>query len=188
MSQQDDLPEDDSDFQELEKKLLGLKPQAPSENFSRRMGHRLEALERNQAEDKVVWVRFAPVAAAACVVLTSAFLFRDHLLEQQKVAETGKGNEIDSATVPVVAPPAPAPVFNDASPAPVRGFQPVSEATIFQGATDAGIIRVGGGDEAVRRVRLQGENARHLYDPSTETNLRIFSPVEEDILVPVETD
>ena len=190
MSQQDEPLEEDSDFQELEQKLSGLKPLAPSEAFTARMGQRLDVMEQARAEDKIVWMRFAPVAAAACVVLTSAFLFRDHLLQQQQAA--GPKDNSDPSTTTAAA-SQPAPVLNDNAPVdlpfsqPNGRFQPVSEGTFLHGARDAG-IEVDDDGQAVRKWQIELENTQHLFDPETNTNIHFFSPQEELILVPVETD
>lgn len=193
MSQQDDSLEEDSDFQELEQKLSGLKPLAPSEAFTARVGQRLDAMDQARVEDKIVWMRFAPVAAAACVVLTSAFLFRDHLLQQQRIAGAEENSDPGvAATTPATA-SQPAPVLNDNATIelpfsePDGRFLPVSEGTFLHDAHDAG-IEIDDRGQAVRRWEIELENTQHLFDPKTNTTIRFFSPQKELILVPVETD
>lgn len=192
MSQQDESLEEDSDFQELEQKLAGLKPLPPSEAFSRRLGNRLDAIASTRTEDKIVWMRFAPVAAAACVILTSAFLYRDHLLQQQQVAETEGADFISIAGEDF---PEPAPVLNDNATtirppiSPVNGrIVPASEGIFPRGEQDSGITGFDENGLLRRNAEIEFTYPPFFFGIEPETGLRYLIGPDEFMVVPVVAD
>ena len=185
MSQQHENPEEDSDLQDLEAKLARLSPAGPSAAFSRRTGRKLDDLERSRLENRIVWVRFAPVAAAACIVLTATFLLRNQLVEQQRVGAHANSNDFE--IVPTRS-HEPAPVLNDNVSRPTGSFLPVSQGNELRGIENGGIIGSNPDGLLERQLWLQFDNTQHYYDPVTDTHVRIRIPQQGYLRFPVPID
>ena len=155
-------------------------------NGLKRVGRQLDARELDRAERKIVWMRFAPVAAAACLVLAISFTMREYYRNQAALVTDGADDESENGPPAMTSSP---PRVTAPRVTEVQGgqFVPVSEGNYFRGAAGGAVV----GDEngkPVRQWRLEFEDAWHWHDPESETNVRIFRPREEIIQVPVETD
>ncbi len=184
-------------FDDLESRLRRLSPAPPSASLERRLGRELDALSENRRQDNLVWMRFAPLAAAACLVLAGAWLLQRQLVLQgaardgDTVAETAPtaAPAASKNAAPVAAEPrrfvSPPPL--EASGIPADRLVPVSSQQILREASPGGVIELP--DQApARELRLEYDDAWHWHDPETGTNVRVFRPREEVLLVPVETD
>lgn len=135
------MNEDEQNFDELEEQLARLMPQGPEPSYLRALGRHLDGLEEERRESeakKIVWVRFAPLAAAACVALGVT------LFVQMK-DDTSNGAAIASTEV--------APVSEIAAPA---GDLLVPEFPSLQltnssylGGSPEGFVQVSGGNKNV---------------------------------------
>ncbi|MBL9151957.1 MAG: hypothetical protein JNK37_05720 [Verrucomicrobiales bacterium] len=183
-SSHDDLPPDLAD---LESRLSGLVPTPPAAHAGRRLGRRLDEMAAQRRESRQMWWRFAPVAAAACLTLAGLATLRHHL---GTPAATGAVAEA-VADEPTATGPVEAPAF--VSPPPIQTgipadhFVPVSSQEILRETTPGGVIELSDRLRA-REVRVEYDRAWHWHDPATQTNVRVFTPREEVILVPIETD
>lgn len=217
--QQPDSPEPrnsgDDALSELESKLRSrLTPQAPNEAFLRDLGRRLDRAARDRRENRVVWVRFAPVAAAACVAVAGLFALQSRVTDSMIRRDAAEKSADLVAREAGATSEGPAPVIFDQSPTAIdvpepstflvptgggsgtvipfpssgAGLVPVSSQGFLREARDGGIVTESEGGNPVREWQLEYEDAWHWVDPETETNIRIFRPREETIRVPVETN
>lgn len=179
----------DSDNSDLEKRLGRLRPRGLDDAFQARLSRRMMLADGQREQQRILWMRFAPVAGLSLAMLVVAMGVRAQL--RQTSAGSGE------------APPAVAAVLPGGDPLETSGgaglrppqqrdggggeFIPVSHENFLKGARDDGIIDTGTPVPA-RRLRLEFEDAWHWHDPETQTNIRVFRPREEYIMVPVETD
>ena len=187
-------------FDDLESQLRRLSPAPPSAAVERRLGRELDALTENRRQNRVIWMRFAPLAAAACVVLTGAWILQGHLGRQAMEQARAEANSSATAAESLVEnsePSSPAPVpasrkFVSPPALPSSGVSsdrlvPVSSQQYLRQASQGGVVELSGQTPA-RELKLEYDDAWHWHDPETGTNVRVFRPREEVLLVPIETD
>ena len=190
-------PQEPNEFEELEQQLRSLTPAPPKAHVERQIGRELDLLADHRRENRIVWIRFAPLAAAACLVLAGAGWFQHQLATTPVIsassADSAKSNIAQSATLseepaaavsssrPFVSPP---PISTGI---PAERFVPVSSQEYFRQASEGSVVELSGKVPA-RELRVEYDDAWHWHDPETQTNVRIFRPREEILLVPVTTD
>jgi len=180
--------------EDLERRLASLIPAAPRGGTQRRLGRELENLAETRSENRQIWMRFAPLAAAACVMLAGAWMVQRQLAGDHAQTETeAEVATVDAKPEASAAEPEPEPGTVFVSPPPISSgipadrFVPVSTQEILRQASPGGVVELS--DEvSARELRLQYDQAWHWRDPKTRTNVRIFRPHEEILLVPIETD
>ena len=89
------MNDENQNFDELEEQLARLMPQGPEPSYLRALGRHLDSLEEERRESeakKIVWVRFAPLAAAACIALGLTIFIQtgDESVEAGAVASVGE--------------------------------------------------------------------------------------------------
>lgn len=183
-------PQPPNDFEDLESRLRRLSPAPPRAAFERRLGRELDSLSRNRQENRIVWLRFAPLAAAACLVLAGSWLLQRQLAHSVPAVPSG---------APVItadsAPPAPPTEAERSfvSPPPISSgipadrFVPVSSQQVLRETRQGGVVELSDQLPA-RELRLEYDDAWHWHDPETQTNIRVIRPREEVLLVPIEVD
>lgn len=186
MKRPEPSPEDSPDFADLERRLARLTPAAPSPLAERRFLRHLDELSIARREARQRWWRFAPVAAAACLVLLGVAVVRPRL------AEPAARTVTEAPAAPAATDPRNRPADPGTPPPVVTGipadhFLPVSAQEFLRETTPGGIVE-GSDRRPLREIRVEYDKAWHWHDPATQTNIRIFSPREEVILVPIETD
>ncbi|MCB1232069.1 MAG: hypothetical protein KDN19_17505 [Verrucomicrobiae bacterium] len=181
-------------LEDLEASLRKLTPAPPSASFEHRLGRELDQLTEDRRENRIIWVRFAPLAAAACLVLAGAWLFQRQLAQSSTASSSGNGQQVAAETAPETTPPAPAPSQRFVSPPPLDSSSvpgdrlvPVSSQQILRQASQGDVVELPDQMPA-RELRLEYDDAWHWHDPETGTNIRVFRPREETLLVPIETD
>ena len=176
-------------FSELEKKLGSLRPRGLDDAFESRLLRRMELVDSAQDQQRAMWIRFAPVAGLSLAVLVIAIGVQSHLrqLAGNVDAELPVTAGVSASNHSAETTPAAAPLLPEQVESAAGQFVPVSHQNFLKGAQDAGIID-NGTSIPERRVRLEFEDAWHWHDPETQTNIRVFRPREEVILVPIETN
>lgn len=167
--------EPDFEFDELEKELKKLNPSPLKVDF-------LSELERDCTRTmsqgfskelpKTHWKRLIPILAAACVMLAGYVYvnFRDHSPQETSTDSLVAGVDEE---VPVQM------------TSGENRFEPVSSQGYLIKASSGGIIPSDEGP--LEEMNLEYRDAYHWRDPSTGTNLRIFTPRQEKIIIPAET-
>ncbi|MEM7697250.1 MAG: hypothetical protein AAF236_02460 [Verrucomicrobiota bacterium] len=153
---------------------------------------RIESVERH-SPTRPQWSRVIPLTLAACLAMAvfAHLQYGSSLSSPDPVTvaagetqgeEISSGGTTTSATQPatVVAEPIPRARVSSGS------LVPVSSQGFLLDANRSG--RVETGDGVSEEMTLQFEDAWHWHDPETKTNVRFFSPREEQILVPLPTD
>ena len=181
---------DPNEFEDLESRLRRLSPAPPREDFERRLGRKLDTLSQNRQENQIVWMRFAPLAAAACLVLAGAWMIQRQLNSNlvSRPADSVAENADPAAVTPTtetervfVSPP---PI---SSGIPADRFVPVSSQQHLRQALQGDVVETPQSIPA-REMKLEYDDSWHWLDPETQTNVRVFRPREEVVLVPIETD
>ncbi len=181
MSDHPEPPDPDS-LADLEARLLRLNPAPPAGSFERRLGRQLDTRDQGRRDHQRLWMRFAPVAAAACIVLAGSWMLQRQLARTTLVQQTSTPPETAPAAADArhfVSPPA--------ADSPMDRLVPVSSQQYLRHASPGSVVELGE-DLPAREVRLEYDDAWHWHDPATGTNIRVFQPREEVILVPVEID
>ncbi|HRX52900.1 MAG TPA: hypothetical protein P5016_00245 [Verrucomicrobiales bacterium] len=186
-------PETPADLRDLESKLSQLRPAPLSGSLLRHLSEslseshstvespvfRLVAPESDASgdTDRIIWLRFLPVAAAACAAIAVLLLSRATPEAPARVVQNAPISAESPAATPSPAPPAAAPWTGS-------GFQPVSMQQHVQSANDHGILELR--DKGpVREIHLQIEETQQWADPETSTQIRIIQPRQEILYVPV---
>lgn len=182
-------PSDPDSLADLEARLRRLNPAPPAASCERRLARLLDVRTEDRRESRLLWMRFAPLAAAACVVLAGSWILQRQLA-RIATAQQGAppattaavpGDDRDATPVPrhFVSPPV--------GDTPMDRLVPVSSQQYLRHASAGAVVELSD-DLPARELRLEYDDAWHWHDPATGTNLRVFQPREEVILVPVETD
>ena len=182
-------PSDDaSELSDLERRLARLTPAGPAEPAARRLGRHLDALASQRRETRRVWWRVAPLAAAACVTLFAGLHWKQQLIS------AAADNQVAQSQSQAEEPATASSSGNFVSPPPLRtgipaeNFVPVSSQEFLRQTRPGEVIELGESRMPAREVRVEYDDAWHWHDPGTRTNIRIFRPREEVILVPIGTD
>ncbi|MCB1090701.1 MAG: hypothetical protein KDL87_04175 [Verrucomicrobiae bacterium] len=210
MNKPDPSHEEPQDFGDLENQLSRLIPAAPSAAAQRRIGRQLDQLEQHRRERRQMWWRFAPVAAAACLVLGGVAFLQQQMSRPQVAGDPAASSSLASDASSSQKVPAAVPEFSGsampisvggnvatspefASPPPIvtgipaDHFLPVSSQEFIRDAKEGRVIELSD-DLRAREIHVEYDNAWHWHDPDTQTNIRIYRPREETFLVPIETD
>ena len=75
---------------------------------------------------------------------------------------------------------------NESVPTTVEKFLPVSSHGILMNASSGGIVETEDGPR--EQLNLEYRDAYHWHDPESGTNLRLFQPRSEEIIVPLHSD
>ncbi len=169
--------EPDFDFKDLEGQLKKLAPSPLKIDF-------LEELERDRSrvlsqgfpkeDSRKQWKRLVPILAAACMMI-AGYLYAHFGINDPASDDA----DALAATVPEseVLPPQ--------NSAIDPRFEPVSAQGYLIQTSSGGIINSDNGP--VEKMDLEYRDAYHWRDPETGTNLRIFTPRQESLIVPVDT-
>lgn len=186
MSEDSDNSRDHADLEAL---LKGLKPgRLDVHQFSELNRTRERTLmEHEFRPTRMQWSRVVPVMLACFVVMFGVALFRyGALLRQQspEVASTEPVTVVESLAAESLVADAAAP--EPPVPVPAPRFLPVSAHGTVVKTSSGGVVETEAGPR--ERVQVEYQDAYHWHDPETGTNIRIFQPRNEEIVVPFVTD
>ena len=174
-----DEPPFSSDDDTFERELKRLQPSQLKVDF---VGELARDHQRIASRKKVTSLsrlkRFGPVAA--CLILLGAgslWLNRDIFFPGQSTGPIANQET-----------PASAPVSPDISEMENSGdrFVPVSSRGYLLNASSGGVIDSPNGPR--EQFQLDFGDVHHWHDPDTSTNIRIFSPRQETVVIPLQTD
>jgi hypothetical protein len=177
--------DDSSDLSDLERRLSRLIPAGPAEPAARRLSRHLDSLASQRRESRRIWWRVAPLAAAACVTLFAGLHWKRQLISAAADSRVVQAPVEDPAAVSPRSFVSPPPVKTGI---PAENFVPVSSQEFLRQTRPGEVIETGDSRMPAREIRVEYDDAWHWHDPDTRTNIRIFRPREEVILVPIGTD
>lgn len=176
-----DLPEIPESDVELEALLRKLNP-APMECSTRDQLHReyrITAMNAAHSPARMHWRRVIPLAAACCLATFAYVSLRYGTDLWQPTTE--------SAPVAALREVAPVEEVSPSLSAPSAGdFVPVSAQGYIVNSASKGVIETDDGPR--ERMAVEYQDAYHWHDPKTGTNIRIFKPRSEEVIVPLQTD
>lgn len=135
----------------------------------RRERERFE-LAKSQSPAQMQWGRLVPLMLVCTMVMLGAALFRygDNL--------RGLSGGAPSETLAQEQPPASAP----------DRFVPVSSHGTILKTSSGGVIDTEAGPR--ERLNIEYQDAYHWHDPKSGTNIRLFRPRSEEVIVPLPRD
>lgn len=186
MSDDSDISREDA---ELEALLRGLQPsRLDVHQFSDLNRTRERTLmERDRSPARMQWARVLPVMLACFVVMFGVALFRyGALLRHQKSGAVPLAVETPALGEATVAEANVSDLPESRSTAPVPRFLPVSAHGTIVKTSSGGVVETEAGPR--ERLNVEYQDAYHWHDPESGTNIRIFQPRSEEIVVPFVTD
>lgn len=160
----------------LEQELGGLVPSRIKGDFLRELTRDHERISRDRSSQRRrSWM--IPAMALTCIAAMSIIVYNT----TQRTAQTLGGNSqaVDSTTKYRFSAP-------QAFPSNVSGFEPVSSEGYLIDASSRGISESSSGLE--ERFDLDFRDVDHWHNPATATDIRIITPRQETLVVPVPTD
>lgn len=169
MSEERDKHESNEDLEALLRKLVP----APLQFDHAADLHRereLFEMARSQSPTQMQWGRLVPLMLVCTVVMFGAAIFRygDRLLG----AKDGTPKE----TIVQTETPA---AFPDR-------FVPVSTHGTILKTSSGGVVETEAGPR--ERLNIEYQDAYHWHDPESGTNIRLFRPRSEEVIVPLPKD
>ncbi len=184
---------EDAEQKALESALSRLKPNAPDDAFVEALAEKLEEPKEVQPEtvprNKIVYLKLAPLALAACLMLAATIALRYQWTQSSPAATGAVGSDLTEAEVPkaTLAPAPEGTLLPASSTSHIQGgLVPVSMDKTVESALDQGIISPDG-QVPLRQIDLRIQHSLRLYDEDTQTDIHVQYPEEETILVPEDT-
>lgn len=175
-----ELPESD---RELESLLQDLKPDTMNVRLrdSLHREYRITAAEQAHDPTHPQWRKVIPLTVACVIVMLgyASFRFGPDLRRPVQVADT-------PPVMREVAPPVATETGAIPSAPSAESFLPVSAQGYVVHTASGGVVETDQGPR--ERVRVEYRDAYHWHDPETGTNIRVFRPRNEEIIVPLQTD
>jgi hypothetical protein len=129
--------------------------------------------EETPVSDRVPWRRLIPLTLVSAIAMAG---FGYVQFGERFAGTASPAEEAVAAVAPVTV------------PAREGGtqFVPVSAQGYLLNTSSGGVIQT---DEGPRqRLNLEFEDAYHWHDPASGTNVRLFQPRSEEVIVPLRTD
>lgn len=194
-SESPDPAEHDSELRALEERLGRLRPAPIPPSSGKGIALQLDALTTSRLHTRKHRRRFATLAIATCLAMGALFWIQQKLKTAPVPESAPESPLLTSSSAPgadsheTMDPELPP--FVSLPPIetgiPTDHFVPVSSQQHVRETSDAGVVLVSDRIPA-RQVRIAYDRAWHWHDPDTETNIRIFQPREDTVLVPLEID
>ncbi len=181
MSEDPEISREDA---ELEALLRGLHPSRLDVHQFSELNRTRERImmEHDFSPTRMQWSRVVPVMLACVVVMFGVALFRYGALLRNQSQET----LADTSRVAAVSEIAATDLTVPASNTSVPRFLPVSAHGTLVKASSGGVVETEAGPR--ERLNMEYQDAYHWHDPESGTNIRIFQPRSEEIVVPFVTD
>jgi hypothetical protein len=170
------------DEEELESLLRRLQPTPLDVGLVSDLNRERErlAFEQSLGPSRVQWTRVVPLVLVGSVVM---FGFALHRFGERLRTEASPTSLAASAEEP-----SPRSVDGGAAP-PVLDdprFLPLSSHGTVVNTSSGGVVETESGP--AERLSVEFRDAFHWHDPDTGTNIRLFRPRTEEIIVPLTTD
>lgn len=194
MSENRNHPGESPRDETLESLLRKLEPSAPRDEFVDELlrdQRRIADFDRH-APTTPQWKRLIPLALAGCLAFACyvAFQYRPVFQGEKtttaRAAETPVARGSSAADTPRPGAASPPPARSSQAGVPSGSFQPVSAQGYLVDSESGGVVETENGPR--ERMNLEFRDAYHWHDPRTGTNIRLFRPRNEEVVVPLQTD
>jgi hypothetical protein len=187
MSGNHNQPDQDDPDGELESLLKRLQPRPLDVDQLDRLGRESERITTSQANPsgRIQWKRVMPLATACllmmCAVALYQFGFRLTRGTPEKSPPPTLTSPLAQSDPSSVTPAMPA----DASDQNLLSdrFVPISSRGYLINSSSKGVVDTEEGPR--EKLQLQFEDTHHWYDPNTGTNIRFFTPHNEEMIIPL---
>ncbi len=169
MSEQRDKHESNEDLEALLRNLVPAPLQFDHVADLRRERELFE-MARSQSPTQVQWGRLVPLMLVCTVVMFGAALFR--------YGDRLRGANESEPKETIVQTETPAAI-------PDR-FVPVSTHGTILKTSSGGVVETEAGPR--ERLNIEYQDAYHWHDPESGTNIRLFRPRSEEVIVPLPKD
>ena len=187
MSGNHNQPDQDDPDSELESLLKRLQPRPLDVDQLDRLGRESEVITTSQANlpGRIQWKRVMPLATACllgmCAVALYQFGFRLTRSIPDKSSPPTLTSPLASSDPSSAATAMPADT-SDQSLLSDR-FVPISSRGYLINSSSKGVVDTEEGPK--EKLQLQFEDTHHWYDPNTGTNIRFFTPHNEEVIIPL---
>lgn len=187
MSRNHGQPSQDDPDAELESLLKHLNPKPLGVDQLDRLGREREktAILQTNLPGRIQWKRVMPLATVCLLVMCVAALYQFDFRLTRGIPEESFPHTL---TNPVAQsdPPSAVPVMpvdtSDGSLLSDR-FVPISSRGYLINSSSKGVVDTEEGPK--EKLQLQFEDTHHWYDPTTGTNIRFFTPHNEEVIIPL---